>query len=140
MPEHTSRCRGCDGHRQWLVPDYAEIVRGCLASRGVKQGEWRKNTWREYHIPDWHVRVTDKRIRYVWRLGRWHGGVDTSLPYLEMTILEGDPWLPELDAVAEIAAHAHLGTSLEGLRVWNEELFGEDSDKILLKNLGKSGA
>lgn len=72
-----------------------------------------------------------RRAQYVWRIARWHAGVDGTGFNLGGAImadmdLMGDPWKPELDTLADLIADECYGrgANLRAARRWTQALHG----------------
>jgi hypothetical protein len=58
------------------------------------------------------------RCYYVWRMARFHGGVDMRMPMMADLEVGGDPFQRELDALADAAAIQYFGSDLRAARRW----------------------
>jgi hypothetical protein len=110
-------CHYCKGIGSWepLGVQYDGILK-LLAGR--KPG-LRKS--RPKFAPDncnFDTRVMHDRAYYIWRLARFHGGVDVTLPMTAQWGSAGDPELELLDAMAEDMAKRYLGTDMAGAVRW----------------------
>jgi len=63
------------------------------------------------------------RTYYVWRLARFHGGVDVTMPVCAVADVMFDPYKNELDAIAEAVAKIFFGTDMAAVYRWGK-LFG----------------
>lgn len=61
----------------------------------------------------------DSRAYYVWRMARFHGGVDCKMPVAAFTLCKDDPALEELEAMAVELAEKNFGTSNGAALVWH---------------------
>ena len=69
-----------------------------------------------------------KRAYFVWRLARFHGGADVTLPMTAYDAVSHDPFKAELDLLAEhVAAHV-FGTHMAGTVRWGRA-FGMIPDR-----------
>lgn len=98
-------CSSCGGSGTFCEPDRDVIW---LAIRGRK-GLVSK-------------RPKDGRAYYVWRMARFHGGLDTTMPVMASLEIHGDPWRPELDKLADEAAKTFCGTDLAAAKRWGRAL------------------
>lgn len=105
-PERRRPCLTCKGALEIEAPNEAEI-RAAVAGR-PKNGRPTLRSKR----PD------DERAYYVWRIARFHGGADVTLPMMATLSLGRDPWKPELDALADRIASEVFGTRLAGASRW----------------------
>jgi hypothetical protein len=60
----------------------------------------------------------DRRAYYVWRMARFHGGVDTTIPFTASVRTHADPWVAELDAMADKVAEDQFGSNLQAAARW----------------------
>lgn len=63
-----------------------------------------------------------KRAYYVWRLARFHGGVDLTLPMTADVLCRNDPWVQELDQMAGIVARKEFGSEHASEYRWGQML------------------
>lgn len=76
-------------------------------------------------------RPDDDRAYYVWRMARFHGGADVTLPMVASFGVTGDPYVPYLDVVAEKVAQAVYGSDRAGTLRWAYAMGHEVSDSYL---------
>ena len=108
-------CRSCKGARQF-APPHEEIIREIIVSCLTRK-------LRSVFPSGDYNRFTDinaARAYYVWRLARWNGGVDKSIPAFADIALQGEPFRYELNAIGEKLAREFFGTDLEGNIVFAE--------------------
>ena len=98
-------CYYCKGTLKFSVPDFDAIIENIKGRKGLRS-----------------KRPDDKRSYYVWRLARFHGGLDVTLPMGAMMDLHNDPYRPELDEVAEAVARKALGTDMAAAYRWGSAL------------------
>ncbi len=67
------------------------------------------------------------RAYYVWRLARFHGGVDVSLPVNAGLACDGDAFKAELDELAEALAKLVFGTNMAATYRWGALLRGVET-------------
>lgn len=95
------RCWACDG-RGWFPPlDVQAIVTAIKGRKGLRS-----------------KRPDGRRSYYVWRLARFHGGIDVCLPMVAQWDIAGDPFDKELDLLSELVAKRAFGTDMAGARAW----------------------
>lgn len=104
-PERRSRCHSCDGTRVFAVPNYTEILAAIRGRKGLIS-----------------KRPKDARAYYVWRMARFHGGADVTMPMGAMLECHGDPWTKELDVLADAVAKRVFGTDLAAAHRWGSAL------------------
>jgi len=62
--------------------------------------------------------VIGSRAYYVWRMARFHGGADVRMPILSGILIEGDPYVSELDSIADEIAKSVFGTDMAAAIIW----------------------
>lgn len=108
-PESRRPCYTCNGAGTMPAPCEATIR---AAIKGRKPGSIRS------------ARPKDRRAYYVWRMARFHGGVDVTLPVMAAMNIGGDPWVKELDALADKVAREAFGSDLRGAMRWHRAMYG----------------
>lgn len=68
--------------------------------------------------------VAGARAYYVWRMTRFHGGVDVTMPMGAMSTAGRDAYVKELDALVDIVAERTCGTALAAAYRWGNLLAG----------------
>lgn len=121
-PERRYACHTCDGARVLGKPDLEGIFAAVTTARGASKGKRKfrsspPEAWRQSNRG-----IENRRAYFVWRLARFHGGADVTLPMTADTFLGGDPYKPELDAYASVLAGAVFGYSKAGARRWARAL------------------
>lgn len=119
-PDETRKCYSCDGQKTWPLPDYRAIATACIATRGKNKGSLRASPpfdpyGRGFAPFEW-------RAYYVWRLARFHGGADVTMPMTADMFCGNDPFRAELDAVAEMLARKIFGTDMAAAHRWASAL------------------
>jgi hypothetical protein len=109
-------CPYCDGVGTFTLPVTTDLV---AKVRGRKPGTLRSR------------RPDDARAYYVWRLARFHGGQDVTMPMQATFEVTGDPYVPFLDVVAEEVAQAVYGTDMAGSLRWAHAMGHEVSDSYI---------
>ena len=69
-------------------------------------------------------RPESDRAYYVWRMARFHGGVDVTMPIVAITFSHGDPFKKELDEMADAVAKSVYGTTMAAAARWGALLVG----------------
>ena len=100
-----SPCLSCQGQPDMPAPDEAAILQACLGRRGLRS-----------------KRPEDRRAYYVWRMARYHGGADVTMPMMASLGVRKDPWRVELEALAERLAVSVFGTHLAAAHRWGHAL------------------
>lgn len=98
-------CYSCKGAGSFSTPDYRAILAAIKGKRGLCS-----------------KRPKDRRSYFVWRWARFNGGADVTLPMTAMYDNEGDPFEPELDALAAIVAKRVFGTMAAGAHRWGHAM------------------
>jgi hypothetical protein len=97
------QCPHCDGVGSFAAVDVPALLK---LVKGRKPGTLRSK------------RPDASRAYYVWRLARFHGGVDVTMPMQATFEVSGDPYIPLLDVVADKVAEAVYGTCRAGSSRW----------------------
>jgi hypothetical protein len=95
------------------IPAIVELV---MAGKGDKR-RFRK-AWPSKMSPWGNKNVTERRAYYIWRLARFHGGADVTMPMTAMSASEGDPFKTALDALNDIVAKKVFGTDRAAAHRW----------------------
>lgn len=120
------KCYACNGAGVFNCPDFGELFKMLFTSRG---GKTRFRAAFPSKI-DRYKNTVGGRAYYIWRLARFHGGVDVTLPMFADLIVRGDPYKKELDAASELIAKKVFGTDLAAAYRWGSALGIIQSDKI----------
>jgi hypothetical protein len=110
--EPRRRCSHCAGRGAIPAPDSSGIERAIVTRRGGQAGLRRS--------PPPHFNATLEQVRayYVWRCARFHGGVDVQLPMTAELVADGDPYLPELEQLAQELARRYFGRDWGAVLRW----------------------
>lgn len=109
-------CYACNGEKQFPEPNYKEIIKDITVNRKGKR------TFRA-SAPKRRETTREKRAYYVWRLTRFHGGADVTMPIMAETLISGDPYVKELDKFAGMVAERVYGTQMAAAYRWGA-IFG----------------
>ena len=115
-PDRTLNCSYCFGRGSFPAVDITAIIDAVMAGKGEKR-RFRKawpekfNVWRNQDS-------TIRRAYYIWRLARFHGGADVTLPMTAMDVIGGDPHHKVLDAMADQVAKRVFGTDRAAAHRW----------------------
>jgi hypothetical protein len=99
-------CYSCDGRGTFGPPNEQAIRSAVRGRNGLRTSP----------------RGLDTRAYYVWRMARFHGGVDMSMPVMAATLIHGDPYVEELDALADALAREYFGSDLRAALRWGSAL------------------
>ena len=117
MPDIAPRpCPFCDGRGHFHRVDLPFLLDRI---KGRKAGKLRSK------------RPEDDRAYYVWRMARFHGGADVTMPMTATLAVTGDPYVPYLDVVAEKVAKEVYGSDMAGALRWAHAMGHEVSDRYL---------
>lgn len=122
-PEKRERCYCCKGTGTFPAVNVDMILAAIKGRKGLRSAAPKpRDGSRGYG--DLH----DKRAYYVWRLARFHGGEDVTMPVTATMLIHNDPFLPELDALADAIAKRVFGTDLAAAHRWGHALGHIDRD------------
>ena len=97
----SHKCYACDGKGHFEKPDYTLILQEIKGRKGLRSS-----------------RPKSKRAYYVWRMARFHGGQDVTMPIIAECEISGDPYEPELSKLADMVARHVLGTDMAAAHRW----------------------
>lgn len=109
-PEFNA-CRDCIGMGFRVRPDYGDIFDGILGRGGLRSAR-----------PKDERTILSGRCYYVWRLARFDGGADVTMPVMANMELGNDPYIKELDWLSGIVAKLFFGTHMAGAVRWGTAL------------------
>lgn len=110
-PRKERTCVWCDGKGYFEKPDFRAILLAVKGRKGLKS-----------------KRPDDKRAYYVWRMARFNGGADVTLPMTASLGANYDPYTPDLDRLADLVAKRVYGTDLAAANRWGRALGYLDRD------------
>ena len=113
-------CRG-NGTFPTLTSQYSRVVD---LLRGKKPGLRKSRPVQAPNGCDFDTKIAHDRAYYVWRLARFHGGLDMHLPIVAELGSSADPDLKLLDAMADDVAEKFLGTKHAAALRWGRALGG----------------
>ena len=95
------------------------MIRGLImANQGKNKGKIRASMV----SPLRKEGVVKNRAYYVWRMARFHGGVDVTMPMAASFCVYGDPYVEELEAIADEVARENFGSNMEAAKRWGRAL------------------
>jgi hypothetical protein len=109
-PRKESPCFACDGRGDFPPVDVPAILE---AIKGRKSGSLRSARPNRKH---------GGRPYYVWRMARFHGGADVTMPVMASIDVAGDPFVKELDMLADAFAKRAFGTHMAATHRWGHAL------------------
>jgi hypothetical protein len=110
-PRKVYTCMPCNGAGAFTTPDLDAILAAVKGRKGLCS-----------------KRPADTRAYYVWRMARFHGGADVTMPMSASMDVSGDPFRVELDAIADAVAKRVFGTDLAAAHRWGRVLGHIDRD------------
>ena len=111
--KETRECYNCNGKCLFYPPDFKLIMDQIKGRKGLRTSR-----------PD---RELGGRPYYVWRMARFHGGIDVTMPVMAGLELGSDPFTPELDLFADEVAHICFGTNMAAACRWGSLLTNVDT-------------
>ena len=121
-------CPYCKG-RLFGAIDVEGILKAITASRGARKGQLLQSR------PPYS---RGYRAYYVWRLARFHAGIDVCLPMMAYMDVRGDPYQPILDLLAETIAEKLTGHGSAGRARWQSALGTGDPDTTGMPDTARS--
>jgi hypothetical protein len=115
-PERTRPCSDCNGRGSFPALDVQGIL--ILISTGKKDARRFRKSWPS-KANVWRTSdVATRRAYYVWRMARFHGGADVTMPMTAMDVTAGDPHKALLDRMADLVAKRVFGTDRAAAARW----------------------
>lgn len=111
-------CPFCKGKGTFEGLNVEAIVNAIFTKRG-KAFRFRKSFPSKLNH---YGTVFGARAYYVWRLARFHGGADVTMPVVAMTLNEYDPFKVELDVLADYVSKKVFKTDMSGAFRWGAVL------------------
>lgn len=111
------KCSSCTGTGVFPGLDVKAIADALFTTRG-KTRKFRKSYTSTKGFSD----TFQARVYYVWRLARFHGGADVTMPMTADLLVRADPFKKELDLIAEHVAKLVFGTDMAGAVRWGTAL------------------
>lgn len=120
-PPYDRPCSSCKGKGEFPAFDDAarkDVLARIVATRGKNKGRIRASMTAPFNAEDFQ----EGRAYYVWRLARFHGGQDMTMPMTADLIIRGDPFKKELDQLADAVAKHCFGTDMAAAQRWGKAL------------------
>ena len=114
----TETCNSCEGKGNFPEIDEAMIRGLIIANQGKNKGRIRASMVSPLRKDG----MVKNRAYYVWRMARFHGGVDVTMPIAASFCVMGDPYQDELDVIADKVARENFGSDLAGAKRWGRAL------------------
>jgi hypothetical protein len=88
--------------------------------KDLRQWDGSTKEWgfRKSYPPRLRSTEHGRRTYFVWRMTRFHAGVDMRIPAMAMAIIDGDPAEAALDQLAGALAEQYFGTQLAAVATW----------------------
>jgi len=109
-PRKESACISCKGLGEFSPPCFEEIWGLIKGRKGLRSAPPKGNT------------ILCERAYYVWRMARFHGGKDMTMPVCAGLKVHGDSFVKELDAMADKVAKESFGSNMTAARRWGSAL------------------
>lgn len=117
-PETRYPCHCCNGRGVFPPIDKKAVLSLLIATKGKNKGRIRAAMTSPFSSEG----VNASRAYYVWRIARFHGGKDMTMPMTADMIVRGDPFKKELDAMADQVAKAFFGTDMAAALRWGQAM------------------
>jgi hypothetical protein len=118
--EGRQECSFCRGKKQFPGLTKDEVRRILAPLQVMRKG---KLTFRASKPnPVLGDEQLTNRQWYVWRMARFHGGIDVTMPVMATTMITGDPFEKELDKIADQLARIFFGTNMAAAHRWGRAL------------------
>lgn len=111
-PDSNRACTSCKGTGKFAEVNAPWILERILATKGKNKGKLRASMTSNFSDKE------EARAYYVWRLARFHGGKDVTMPMMADLGVRGDPFKTDLDKLADQVAKDSFGTDLAGAARW----------------------
>lgn len=115
-PERINPCSACYGLGDFPEVNETEIRAAITATRGKNKGKIRAA------MTSSGKDIAGDRAYYVWRLARFHAGVDMTLPMTADLMSRGDPYKKDLDRLSDLIAKESFGSNMRAARAWGQAL------------------
>lgn len=116
----TRACNNCKATGSFEGFDAAAIKAAIVCKRGARKGQILASMTSPYRGT-----VEQNRAYYVWRMARFHGSRDSKdlcQPFAADMVLGRDPFVKELDKLADEVAIEHFGTDKAAAIVWGRAM------------------
>lgn len=116
-PDRTDTCSRCKGTKVFAAPDAMKIIEAVTTGRGMPDGKRKIRAAFPSKLNHYEDRDA-ARIYYVWRLARFHGGKDMTMPMTAELVIGGDPYHKELESLSDVVAKTYFGTDMAAAKRW----------------------
>lgn len=107
-------CRDCHGEGTFPEVDKEAIRVAIIASKGKNKGKPRA----AFPSPLSEAPIPVKRAYYVWRMARYYGRMDVTMPMTALDLVNGDPDVKELDLRAQGIAQEFFVARIKEGKFW----------------------
>jgi hypothetical protein len=111
-PDKHEPCISCKGAGSFTEVNEAKILERIVAGQGKNKGKLRASMTSNFSDKE------EARAYYVWRMARFHGGKDMTMPMMADLGVRGDPFKTDLDKLADKVAKESFGTDLAATARW----------------------
>lgn len=101
-------CRDCKGTGMQSCPDFDQIMADVKGRKGLRSSRPKHEK--------------GDRSYYVWRMARFHGGIDVTMPFFASVLSAPDSYKDMLDEFANAVARILCGTDLAAAYRWGNAL------------------
>lgn len=114
-------CKECNASGIQFAPDVAAILE--LITKKTKTGRAFRQS--KPKLNECHDKL-HAQAYYVWRLVRFHGGVDVTMPMVASLFMNSRhyAWMDHLDLIVDALAKRTFGTNLAAAYRWSNALGG----------------
>lgn len=109
-------CPSCQGTGMFPQVNESIILSNIIAKSGKNKGKLKSSMTSPFRSDG----VDINRAYYVWRMARFHGGVDMTMPITAGFAVKGDPYVKELDTLADKLAKESFGSDMRGAMRWGK--------------------
>ncbi len=107
-------CYACKGKRTFEGLNLQDLIDAVFTHKGGIKRFRKAFPQKLNHYGD----LFGSRAYYVWRLARFHGGIDMRMPMTAEHVTSGDPFNKELEIIASAVARKVFGTDMAAARTW----------------------
>lgn len=118
----TKDCTKCAGRGWFPGVDLEAIVKLIISTKGKSKGRLKSAFPSPYTNNNAMDSIMNARAYYVWRMARFNGGADVTMPVMAMMYIEGDPYKDYLNQIADEVAKKNYGTDMASAIVWGKAL------------------
>lgn len=112
-------CKECNQTGKIAKPDFNAIYAAVTKTTKENKTALRKS---KPALKNEFANLSEGRIYFVWRIIRFHGGVDVTMPMNAEMAIHYDPYHDELDQFASALAKIFLGTDMAAAYRWMNAL------------------